>query len=249
MKTKSLKGNSLRKNSFSLFRKILSYIAPDILELRSGDISPVLSVKLCDGELQLDAARVNYSFGGLHTLFVKVFQKIELGKYKPEKVLILGYGVGSVGHILRNNYGLQSHITAVELDTVVIELGGRYFNMSKMENFRLYNMDASEYVKSSGEAFDLIIVDVFVESTVPESVRSRGFLEDLSKLMNKDALLIYNYMIHDKISKENFIILENRMQDIFPGMQTLVMNDGGNDNHVFAAQKIADDQAGLDRFL
>ena len=229
--------NSIKKNSFSLFKKIMSYIAPDILELRKGDVTSILLVKMVNGKLILDATRVNYSFGGLHLLFERVFQKIDLINFKPEKILILGYGVGSVGHILRNDYGLQSHITAVELDTVVIELGGRYFNTTLMENFRMYNMDAAEYVKSSREIFDLIIVDVFVESFVPESVRTQSFLEGLKTIMNTDALLIYNFMLHDKKSRENFIILENRLKGIFNELKTLHINEPGNDNHVMIAKK------------
>lgn len=229
--------NLIKKNSFSLFKKIMSYIAPDILELRKGELTSLLQVKLENGKLILDASHVNYSFGGLHLLFERVFRRLDFQNYKPEKILILGYGVGSIGQILRNEYGLKSHITAVELDAIVIELGGRYFKTTEMENFRMYNMDASDYVKSSRETFDLIFVDVFIESFVPESVRTQEFLNGLQTIMNPGATLIFNYMVYDKKSGENFKSLENKLKGIFDDFKTLYINDPGNDNHVLIARK------------
>ena len=235
-----LKGNivySKKKYFISFFRKLLSYIAPDMIEVKGGEVSSVLAVKLSNGKLSLDGKNVNYSFGGLHQLFQNIFQQLDFKNRRPEKILILGFGVGSVAHILRTEYGIHSHITGVELDKVVLELGNQYFNTSAIENLLLLNLEASDYAFTSKETFDLIVLDVFVESTVPPSVRSPWFLEKLSSMLNPKAMLIYNFMVEDEVSNENYFQLKNHLEILFPKVYTLRMQGLQRHNRVLIAEK------------
>lgn len=79
----------------------------------------------------LNARFANYSFGMLHEMFINTFKKIKLQHRNIKEALLLGFGAGSFASILTDDYRMNCHITAVEKDRLVIEIGRKYFDTGR----------------------------------------------------------------------------------------------------------------------
>jgi len=91
------------KDILYFLKYLTSFLVPVVMEKKQGTLSPV-EVCLVNGRYHLNSAHVNYSFGGLHTVFERVFAHLEIQDREFSSVLVLGFGAGSVADILRNRY-------------------------------------------------------------------------------------------------------------------------------------------------
>lgn len=96
-------------------------------------------------------------------------------QYKPDSVLMLGYGGGTTANLIRMFHG-NVPITAVDFSDVSEFL---------IDGVEWIEQDAKEYIKSA-PLFDSVIVDLFdTDDMVPQSfVHSQEFADDLGKIAN-----------------------------------------------------------------
>lgn len=194
---------------------ISSYLLPHTIEVLRGEITPCLAVLLVDGKYVLDTSNVNYSYGGLHKIFQKSFKYFGLKNLEFKNVLMLGFGAGSVASILTEEYGMNCKITGIEKDAVVIDLAKRYFNIGRFKNLELIHENAYTYVQQTENKFDLIIMDVFVDETVPKIFHEEIFLNHLNRILSSNGVLFYNIMTSSGIKKSEFEELSSRFETIF----------------------------------
>ncbi len=203
------------------FKFIFSFLYPVIVEQTSGKFNPVLEVRIENGKYVLNAAHANYSFGSLHQIFLNAFKQIKIGEKEIKNVLLLGFGGGSVPVLLFEEFKISCKITAVEIDQKVIDLGRKYFNIQRFEHLELICDDAFEYVRKCNLKFDLIVVDLFIDSKVPSQFESREFLDSLKKLMDNQSTLLFNKIIEVKNGAESFERLVENAENIFSEIQVL----------------------------
>lgn len=93
-------------------------------------------------------------------------------QYKPESILMLGYGGGTVAGLIRLLYGNVT-ITAVDNEPCQNDRYGVTFVQA----------DAREYLKTCSH-FDAVIVDLFstVDSTCCDFITDPAFVADLSRI-------------------------------------------------------------------
>lgn len=122
---------------------------------------------------------------------------------KIQRILVLGVGGGAVmqqfQHFLK-----PKHITGVELNPYHLYVARRFFYV-KQDNVDLHYADAVEWVREyDGEKFDLIVDDLFGEQN-GEPVRaveaSAKWFRQLNKLLNRDGLLITNFVSSRQLKK------------------------------------------------
>ena len=77
--------------------RLLSSLAPVRLERAQGLHGP-LELTLENGRSVVNSANANQSFGSLHRVWQRCFADIDLTRHRPERILLLGYGAGSVAH-------------------------------------------------------------------------------------------------------------------------------------------------------
>lgn len=182
----------------------LSYFISFNIEERTSNCSEKIYVKLINNQIIVDTEKVNYSFGSLHQVFCKAFKKIKsLNVACYKKVLILGFGAGSIYSILRNNYQFKRQIVAVEKDEVMIQLFHEYFKIED-PNLQLSQEDAIKFLETNNEKFDLLVIDLFIDDEVPKVFLSHQFIIQIQNKINKNGLLIWNYMVNNQIQKEEF---------------------------------------------
>lgn len=211
-------------------KNIISFLYPLMIEARNGQVTNYLEVIKSNGKYVLNSLDANYSFGGVHIIFDKLFQRINIRKYDFKNVLILGMGAGSVIKLLQEEYHINCSITAIEKDEVVIEFAKKYFNIDRYKSLTIVNADAFEYVSKTINFYDLIISDLFVEFNVPEKFASQEYLMNLKRISNDKACVIYNKMTQLHIHKKELSYLYDDFERIFPGSEIhrLYVNESEN---------------------
>lgn len=180
-----------------------------------------LEIGLENGQLVLNSQNVNYSFGGLHRAFADTFAEIEVRKYNPQLILILGLGVGSVPTLLRQA-DIAGKIIGVEADSVVLALGKQYFALNQISNLEIVQADALDYVfqyDATKPKFDLIVVDLFIDTTVPTGSESKEYLQALAHLLNSNGLLVFNRIIVDEPTQRATLQFQENFKQVFPNYQ------------------------------
>lgn len=211
-------------------KKVLSWIWPLPVKRVEGKLTAVLEVTFEQGKKVLNAGEVNYSFGALHRVFRIALQKANIIESPPNEVLILGFGAGSIAGILVEEFGQHPRMTGIEADPVVMKLAREEFNVGRFPHLELENTTAEKFIASCQSQFDLIAVDVFVESRVPESCRSHAFLENLYRCLAKDGRVVFNVMPdEDRIAETEFM---TRFRNNFDETEIHELHVGGSPNRI-----------------
>lgn len=179
-----------------MIKKILSYFYPIVLHKENSSTSNLLEVTLYNGKLFLDSKHTNYSYGSLQ----KVLRKglLTIGKEKIQQmntILILGVAGGSVVNTLVNDFQFTYSIIGVEIDENCIKIANDYFGLNQFKNFTCLIDDAENYVHSSTEKFDLLIIDVFKDDKMPNFLFEKSFVEDCQNILNKKGYILFNTML------------------------------------------------------
>jgi spermidine synthase len=211
-------------------KNIASFMYPIKIESRKGEVTSYLEVMQSNGQYVLNSENANYSYGGVHVIFDKLFQKINIAQYNFKNVLLLGMGAGSIIKLLQEKYNINCAITAIEKDEVVIELAKKYFGINSYKNLTIVNADAFEYSATCNNTYDVIISDLFVEWDVPKKFASYEYLKNLKRMSSNNACIIYNKMTELDIHKKELVGVSAAFEKVFPNaiIHKLIVNDSEN---------------------
>ena len=185
-----------------MFKKILSYFYPITIYKETSTISKSIEVTLYNGKMLLNTENTNYSFGSLQSILKKGL--LDIGKTeisRMESVLILGVAGGSVVQTLVSDFSFSKKITGVELDQEIIHIANSYFNLDKIPNFKCVIADAEKFVQSDTNRYDLIIIDIFKDTEMPEFLFQESFINNNKQLLNKNGYILFNTMHLNRNSK------------------------------------------------
>ena len=201
----------------SILKKLLSYFIPVNIHKQKSDISKNLEVTWNNGQLVLDSLNTNYSYGSLQRILRKGLQTIGYNAVKDmNQILVLGVAGGSVIKTLVNEIGFTGKITGVELDAAVVDLSNKYFGMNSIPNFHLIIDDAFEFVLKTKAQYDLIIVDIFSDTTMPNFLFENFFTNRLGEILVDGGKILFNTMIlNEAENKRNKIYIQNINLDLF----------------------------------
>lgn len=186
-----------------MFKKYLSYLFPVNIFVKKSAFSKTLEVTWNDGELVLDSANTNYSYGSLQRILRTGLKSIGRDRIlNMENILILGVAGGSVIKILVNEIGFKGKITGVEIDKTVIDLANDYFYLNEIPNLEIVIDDASAFVQKTKDNYDLIIIDIFQDTIMPDFLLSDDFIQNTASILNINGFILFNTMILDKKGSE-----------------------------------------------
>lgn len=186
-----------------MFKKYLSYLIPINVAKQPSSISQTLEVSWNNGELVLDSKNTNYSYGSLQRILRKGLKYIGFDRIKKfNSVLVLGVAGGSVIKTLVHEIKCKGKITGVEIDSKVIEIANQYFGLDKIENLTLIVDDAFNFVLKTQETFDLIIIDIFQDTKMPDFLFQDYFINRLHDILNTEGFILFNTMIVSAKDKE-----------------------------------------------
>ena len=147
----------------------------------------------------MDSKNANYSYGSLQRILRRGLQFIGFEKIKNlDSILVLGVAGGSVIKTLVNEINYKGEITGVEIDPIIISLANKYFNLDEIQNLKIIIDDANKFVQKTNQTFDLIIIDIFQDNSMPEFLFESEFIKNTKFLLNPDGYLLFNTMINSK---------------------------------------------------
>ena len=119
---------------------------------------------------------------GLHKIEIK----------NVDSVLLLGLGGGCAIELLRKDFKYKKHITAVDIEPVIIDVSKTEFSIRNTSDTKIICQDALHFMRENTTNFDLIIVDLFVDIEVPKSFLSIPFWEDVLDAKSTNGCIFFN---------------------------------------------------------
>ncbi len=186
-----------------MIRKLISYFIPITIYKKNSSLSKALEVTWNNGELVLDSANTNYSYGSLQRILRKGLKYIGFERIRNfENILILGVAGGSVIKTLIDEIHFKGKITGVEIDNNIVEIANTYFDLDKTPNFELIIDDAFEFVFKTKENYDLIIIDIFLDTKMPNFLFEDHFINRVNILLKVNGFILFNTMILNNKDEE-----------------------------------------------
>lgn len=218
------------------FKRLLSYLIPIKIDEVKSDINKNLEISWNNGQLVLDSENTNFSYGSLQKVLRFGLKKIGFEKIESFKnTLILGVAGGSVIKTLVDEIQYKGKITGIEIDAETINLANKYFGLDKIENLQVIITDAEKFVAETREIYDLIIIDIFEDTIMPDFLFGNDFISNVLNLLNIDGFVVFNTIVSDnsaQIRNEKFaklIVSKNtklqRIPNIEGDNELLILNN------------------------
>lgn len=199
-----------------MLSRLLSYFIPVNVVTKNSKISKTLEVNWNNGQLVLDSKNTNYSYGSLQRILRKGLKFIGFERVRNfGSILVLGVAGGSVIRTLVNEIRFSGKITGVELDPEVIGLANSYFKLDQIPNLQLIVDDAFEFVLKTKEKYDLIIIDIFQDTTMPNFLFEDFFINRTHFLLNTNGFILFNTMVISEKDRIRNLDYRNKFKDNF----------------------------------
>lgn len=126
-------------------------------------------------------------------LFWYTKQLAQLVEAAPNKqnILILGGGTFTLPQHLANKYP-SSMIDVVEIDPTLESIAKKYFEYKSPSNVTLHFADARSFINESSKRYDVVIVDIYNDTSVPFSLMTREYGEAINRLLTVNGVVGVN---------------------------------------------------------
>lgn len=220
-----------------MLQKLFSYFLPVNIYSKKSSLSKTLEVTWNNGQLVLDSKHTNYSYGSLQRILRKGLKYIGFDRIRQfQSVLVLGVAGGSVIKTLVDEIKYTGKITGVEIDEDIIAIANEYFKLDSIPNLELIIDDAFEYVLRTKLTYDLIIIDIFQDTTMPNFLFEDFFIQRINDLLNLNGFILFNTMVINDHQAERNLQYKNK----FNGNYSLRMYPKVEEhNELFTIKKLA----------
>lgn len=185
--------------SIKMIQKIFSYLIPIKIFKKKSTRSKMIEVTWANGELVLDSENTNYSYGSLQRILRYGLKSIGFKTIqKMNHILVLGVAGGSVIKTLVDEIKYKGKITGVEIDSDIIQIANEYFNLNQIKQLEIIIDDAFEFVLKTKNQYDLIIIDIFEDTNMPNFLFERFFSERICSILKNKGFVLFNTMILDE---------------------------------------------------
>lgn len=186
-----------------MVRKLFSYFIPINVYRKNSPVSKSIEITWNNGQLVLDSKSTNYSYGSLQRILRKGLKYIGFERIRNfESILVLGVAGGSVIKTLVDEIKFKGKITGVEIDQDIIAVANTYFSLDKIPNLEIVIDDAFEYVLKTKLTYDLIVIDIFQDTTMPNFLFEDFFIQRINSLLNLNGFILFNTMVINKKHEE-----------------------------------------------
>lgn len=186
-------------------RNFLQFFTPQLIETFESKFSGKVEVFQYLNKFYIRAGEVHQSGGWAGALFHNASLKFKVQSLKLKNILILGLAGGTFVKIITKMYP-NIHITAVDIDPVMVEIGEKYFNILKYQNMKIIIKDAYIFVENNKKTYDLIFIDIFQGDEMPIKFTSKDFLKNIVDSTSSNGHIIINrlYLSNHKRQTDEF---------------------------------------------
>ncbi|MFA9187437.1 spermidine synthase [Flavobacterium magnesitis] len=179
-----------------MLKRLLSYFYPIKIYSQQSALSKSLEITWANGNLVMDSLNTNYSYGSLQRILKLGLKNIGFAKIKKmEHILVLGVAGGSVIKTLVDDIQFKGKMTGVEIDSEIIKMANQFFNLNKIPQLQIIIDDAFEFVLKTTEKYDLIVVDVFQDTKMPNFLFESFFIDRICFLLKSKGFILFNTML------------------------------------------------------
>lgn len=133
---------------------------------------------------------------------------------KPKSAIVLGLGGGGLIHALRH-FDAGIKLSAVEINSQVIAVAKKYFQLPIGKKLKLIHQDASQFVaEKSHKRVDLVFGDLYGGEGVDPAQVSDLFIANCASLVKEDGYLVLNCWKDQKFNHELHQHLSQHFSDI-----------------------------------
>ena len=161
---------------------------------------------------------------------------------QARSALILGMGTGTYARQLRRYYPRMA-IQGVEIDRSISDLAIKYFDQPA--DIPVSTYDGRAWLASSGQRYDLIMVDAYQDITIPFQMSSTEFFTLVRKHLNPGGVMVVNMNMIDDGQGSINAALTNTITRVF-GSEAILTADVPHttNRELFARRPGSDDFPG-----
>jgi spermidine synthase len=153
----------------------------------------------------------------------------------PSSALIIGGGTHTLASALLQTLPNLS-ITSIEIDPTLTDLSRRYFNLYETNRHTIIHQDAESYLKGSDKIYDLVIIDAFSHLSIPTSLTTPQFTEQVKKHAKPSGMIVMN-VISSLYGVQSTPVL--RMRELFDEQfQTITVHQADVGTSLWQAQNL-----------
>ncbi|MBD3671856.1 MAG: hypothetical protein HUJ29_13885 [Gammaproteobacteria bacterium] len=145
---------------------------------------------------------------------------------RVRRVLILGFGAGSLFQYMNYHFKPELDIVTVELRQAVIDVARDYFHLQEYEqDLEINVMPAMEYLEQEHAPFDLVFVDIYNDKGADQTLLEQRFFTQLLRHVNEHGMISVNlWSSHSAAFKQ----VSANIQQHFPYLLNLPVPNKGN---------------------
>jgi len=205
-------------------RKLFSYLYEYDIRHFKGEYNNDLTLSFYKNRWKLSTKNAVYSFEDLYTVYLAAFELLGFKTKKINNTLCLGFGLGSIPIILNQKYNVQNFI-GIENDIEIIKLFNELYTERDLGKLKLIHSDAHSFVeKYDNENFDLITLDIFVDTKIPSQFEDIAFIKKLRSMLSADGILLFNRLTTPKEKSKTISYYKNIFRKVFTDSKALVIN-------------------------
>lgn len=164
--------------------------------------------------------------------YTRLMMGFLLFKPQPRSILMIGLGGGSLAKYCYRHL-VDTRITVVEINPHVIALRRKFEVPENDERFHIVEDDAANFVGTTDSQFDVMLVDGFDLSGIPEQLSTLQFYDNCKSALTSNGVFVAN--LHRK--HQLFDVYIDRMEEAF-GVSMLQVTDPNSTNCIaFAGRK------------
>ncbi|MBR9861518.1 methyltransferase [bacterium] len=188
-----------------------------------------MRVKLYRGQLQLNSKHASYSYGNIHKLWYETMRTEQVGISNAQRILILGFGAGSIAEHLRSAFLYSGVIDAVEIDAEVMKLYTLYFAEAEHQPLHIHISDAFKFIVDANEMYDFIFVDLFNDIEPLKEIYEAQFIKNCKARLSTNGKLIINTISN---SKEQYHQIQSFLLDLSSIFKEVSITPYQSFNHI-----------------
>jgi len=153
--------------------------------------------------------------------------------FEKPRILLIGLGGGTIAYQLATLYG-NITLEISEINKVMVEKA-REFTGIDVSRFTLYLEDGAEVVKRKKDAYEIIILDAYINDRIPKQFLQEDFISNAYAALSDKGILAINYANKLSLFFE-YIEYKQRLRKYF-GVYILKKGIGSN-NSILLASKV-----------
>ncbi len=143
---------------------------------------------------------------GYWDFFIPLFEN-----FKNPSVLMIGLGGGTLVYQIKKIFGEKVNFDLVEISKSSVDVSKKFYPTIINEN--IYIDDGYNFVKNTDKKYDIIILDAYSHSRIPEQFLTVEFSSNVSRILKDEGVFAINYafmFLGRKLFKKYVSILKEK---------------------------------------